>query len=202
MNSNPYQWAGVAALLLAVLFPIYWLHPVNYLAVTNFQEILRDDLMTLNGWDALFVLIGALEVYVYVMLARMCKDQVNGELPAILLYVMAGIVVVFTSTVLFDVAVAVGLIPEVTSSVMFLVLGASITLLVLYSLVALIFAISLLIRFAALPTLIKIFAIGILLLSLMQLTIILAVVNVFLFPVLLVLLAIQFFRNDHSVEVV
>lgn len=202
MNSNPYKIAGIAALVLAVLFPIYWLHPVNNLAVTNFQEVLRNDLMTLDGWDALFVLIGALEVYIYLMLARMCKDQVNGELPAILLYVMAGIVVVFTGTVLFDVAIAFGLIAEVTSSVMFFVIGASITLLVLYSLVALIFAISLLVRFAALPNLMKVFAIGILLLSLMQLTIILAVVNVVLFPLLLIVLAIQFLRNDHSVEVV
>ncbi|WP_194756674.1 hypothetical protein [Aliidiomarina indica] len=202
MSSNPYKGAGIAALILAVLFPIYWLHPLHFLAVSSFQEILRADVMTLNAWDGLFVLIGALEVYIYLMLARMCRDQLNGELPAVLLYVMAGFVVLFHATVLFDVAVALGVITELTDTMVALIAGVSLTFVMLYALVAVVFAITLLMRFVALSAVMKVFTIGLLSASFLQLTIVLGVANIFLFPILLVLLAIQFLRNDHSVEVV
>lgn len=100
MNIHTYRTAGVAAIILAVLFPIYWLQGELSL------EALRADIMTLNVWDGLFVLIGGLEVAVYLALSRLCRDQVGGTLASVLLVIMAVMVGVFHATILADITFA------------------------------------------------------------------------------------------------
>lgn len=201
MNANSFKTAGIAAIALAILFPVYWLYAFGTLSAESFEVAFQEDLTSLNGWDALFVVIGVLEIAVYVVLARLCRNQLNGSLPAALLIIMAVVVGLFHATVLVDITLALGL-ATLSDTLMNVTVIFSLICLFLYAVVAFIFAISMLIRFAQLSMPLKVFAIGLLIACVFQFTVVLGIVNIFLFPVLMIVLAMQFFRGDHELEVV
>lgn len=98
---------GYAAIALALLFPAYWV-PALAIGDLSFAEAHRADAMRLGAMDLLFVLIGAMEIYIYLSLRRIFLDLMHGSLAATLLLLMAIVVGVFHATVLFDVVLAVG----------------------------------------------------------------------------------------------
>ncbi|EGN75480.1 hypothetical protein A28LD_1093 [Idiomarina sp. A28L] len=201
MHTNAFKSAGIAAIALAILFPVYWLYAFGTLSAESFEVAFQEDLTSLNGWDALFVVIGVLEIAVYVVLALFCRNQLNGSLPAALLIIMAVVVGLFHATVLVDITLALGL-ATLSDTLINVTVIFSLICLFLYAVVAFIFAISMLIRFAQLSMPLKVFSVGLLIACVFQFTVVLGIVNIFLFPVLLIVLAIQFFRGDHEVEVV
>lgn len=198
MNTSTYTATGIAAIVLAILFPVYWLFGLADLSLAA----MRADFMTLNGWDLLFVVIGALEIIVYVVLARFFRDQLGGALASILLMMMAVMVAIFHATVVFDVFLGLGLGASIAETIINIGIVVSVVSLILYTFTALTLAIVLLTRFAELPTLIRAFSIGLLLACIFQLTVFLAVINIFLFPLLMLFLAAHFLRGEHPVEVV
>ncbi|MGI5310621.1 hypothetical protein [Rheinheimera sp. WS51] len=202
MNTKLNLISGMAAVCLAVLFPIYWVYAVTGVFSEDAIGLMATDFSTLNAWDLLFVIIGLLEIVVYLGLYQLCREQLNGGAAAILILIMTTIIALFHSTVVIDVLLATGIVTTAIDS--WITSGSiiGISLLVLYSLVAGVFAILLLTRFSELTTIMKAFAIGLLLMCLLQLSIIFAASNIVLFPILLLLLAIQFFRNDHSIDLV
>ena len=198
MNTLSYKRAGVGAIVLALLFPIYWLF-----AVTNFSlDAVREDFVTLSGWDLLFVIIGVLEIVVYLALARLCRDQLGGTVSAIFLFVMAGMIGLLHATTLVDVLHGIGVSGAVSETLIGIGIAVSLASLFLYTVAALALAISFLVRFTELPTLMRCFSIGLLIACLLQLTVVLGVINIFLFPLLLLLLGVHFLRGEHAVEVV
>lgn len=199
-DSNLFRYGGVAAILLAVLFPVYWLYALS-LGISGDAGI-WGDYQTLNGWDALFVVIGALEIFVYIVLRRYLSHHLNAGLFSALLWVMIGLVAIFHAFVVVDIVLATGLFSAFEEALIASAIAGSLMVLFLFAVVSLIFAIALLTQFASLPTLIKAFSIGLIFVAMMQLTVILGVVNIAVFPVLLLLLAIQFLRGEQSVEVV
>ncbi|HET8817328.1 MAG TPA: hypothetical protein VFM61_07775 [Pseudidiomarina sp.] len=201
MKSNFYQFAGMAALALAVLFPIYWLG-VFGLAIDNYESGFVDNITTLDAWDVLFVIIGALEVFVYLALRESFKHQIEGGLAAVALLVMAALVALFHLTVVVDISLSMGLLANYSEGLIEFVLIASLVILFLYAAVAFVFAIALLLRFAELSMLMKVFACGVLIMAVFQFTVILGIANIFLFPVLMLLLAVHFWRGEQTVEVV
>ncbi|WP_417657518.1 hypothetical protein [Pseudidiomarina aestuarii] len=201
MKSNFYQWAGMAALALAILFPIYWLG-VFGLAIDNYENGFLENITTLDAWDVLFVIIGALEVFVYLALRQSFKDQIEGGLAAVALLVMAALVALFHLTVVVDISLSLGLLASYSDGLIEFVLIASLVILFLYAAVAFVFAIALLLRFAELSMLMKVFACGVLIMAVFQFTVILGIANIFLFPVLMLLLAVHFWRGEQTVEVV
>lgn len=196
MNTNTYKTAGVAAIILAVLFPIYWLQGDLSL------DALRADMMTLNGWDGLFVLIGGLEVAVYLALSRLSRDQMGGTLASVLLVIMAAMIGVFHATVLVDIVLGLGLLTGSVDTLVNTALIIGLVSLYLYAVAAFILAIALLLRFRDLSGLMRAFAVCMLIISVFQLTLVLGIFNIFLFPALMLLLAIYFLRGGHSIEVV
>jgi hypothetical protein len=196
--------SGAAAITLAVLFPIYWVYIIAGAGAlsSNAGQLITTEFSTLNAWDLLFVVIGLLEITVYIGLYKVCRDQIDTGVAAILLVLMSAIIAVFHATVLIDVLLATGVVS--TSIDAWIAWGTtiSISLLFLYTIVAGVFAIVLLVSFSELNNIMKAFAIGLLLMCVLQLTVVLASANIVIFPVLLVLLAIQFFRNDHKIDIV
>lgn len=201
MKSNFYQWAGMAALALAILFPIYWLG-VFGLAIDNYENGFLENITTLDAWDVLFVIIGALEVFVYLALRQSFKDQIEGGLAVVALLVMAALVALFHLTVVVDISLSMGLLTSYRDGLIEFVLIASLVILFLYAAVAFVFAIALLLKFAELSMLMKVFACGVLIMAVFQFTVILGIANIFLFPVLMLLLAVHFWRGEQTVEVV
>lgn len=88
MDNTKYKLAGIAAITLAVLFPIYWIATFGFI-IDNAEMAFRADFLELSGWDILFVAIGALEIYVYFSLSKYFRDQIGGGLIANMLLAMA-----------------------------------------------------------------------------------------------------------------
>src|SRR5690554_6536928 len=101
MNKNKYNLSAAIAVLLAILFPIYWL--AGAFESTSFIQQYRTDVLTLNANDLLFVAIGLLEIYLYLSLRRAFADRVEFDTARTALLLMAITVGAFHATVLFDV---------------------------------------------------------------------------------------------------
>ncbi|KFZ30834.1 hypothetical protein IDSA_07045 [Pseudidiomarina salinarum] len=201
MNDSPYQYAGVAAILLAILFPIYWVATFS-LAAGDPELAFRADFLKINAWDLLFVVTGMLEIGVYLALSRYFRDQINGGFLANMLIVMALFVALFHSSVIVDLLLGLGLYTEHSGMIIDVALIASVVTLFLYAFALLAFSIGLLARFTVLPPALKLFACGALVAGLLQLTVVLAVINIVLFPILMLVLAFHFLAGDQTVEVV
>jgi len=201
MNQNLYRVAGLSALFLAILFPLYWLNAFSF-ATDDLYSVLEVDAKTLTGLDALFVLIGLLEVGVYIALRHAFKDQLQGAFPATMLAVMSLLVILFHSTVIVDVLYAVGVFDSGLSGPVDWAFGYSVSVLFLYGVAALALAISLLARFIELPRTIKVFACGLLVAAILQITMVFAIFNIVLFPILMLIVAVHFWVGEQAVEVV
>ncbi|NGP53024.1 hypothetical protein [Thioalkalivibrio sp. XN8] len=194
---------GYLAVALALLFPVYWVSVLGAGGESLFETI-RDDVMRLNGWDALFVLIGAIEIYLYLSLRKILAQRLNTALPAVLLLMMAIVVGVFHATVLFDLAFAAGpeFDPATAEQLVLASMVVGIAGLFVYAVLALVLSITLLRASAESPTLLKVFAILLLACCVLQFTIVFGFINLALFPVALLVLAAFFLRGEHAVEVV
>jgi hypothetical protein len=194
---------GYAAIALALLFPVYWVSALG-VGEQSFVEAFRADVLSFSALDVLFVLIGAIEIYIYLGLRKVLLEQLHGNTPAALLLLMAIIVGIFHATVLFDVVLAFG--PTLAESTQEQLVAASaivaIAGLFTYTVLALVLSIALLVSKAEIPGLLKVFAVLLMVCCVLQLTIVLGVVNVLLFPVVLLVLAVFFLRGGHEVEVV
>jgi len=201
MDSTKYKLAGIAAIALAVLFPIYWIATFGFI-IDNAEMAFRADFLELSGWDILFVAIGALEIYVYFSLSKYFRDQIGGGLIATMLLAMAFFVALFHSTVAVDILLGLSLFPSIAETIIDVTLVAGIVFLLLYCFALIGMCSAMLARFIALPTTLKLFAVGMLIAAVLQLTLVLAVVNIVLFPALMLLLAYHFLTDEHAVEVV
>ncbi|WP_369742800.1 hypothetical protein AB8S08_11290 [Pseudidiomarina sp. PP-1MA] len=201
MDSTKYKLAGIAAIALAVLFPIYWIATFGFI-IDNAEMAFRADFLELSGWDILFVAIGALEIYVYFSLSKYFRDQIGGGLIANMLLAMAFSVALFHSTVAVDILLGLGLFPSITETIIDVTLVAGIVFLFLYCFALIGMCSAMFARFIALSTTLKLFAVGMLIAAVLQLTLVLAVVNIVLFPALMLLLAYHFLTDEHAVEVV
>jgi hypothetical protein len=201
---NEHALPGYLAVALALLFPVYWISVLGAGGHWNLFETVRADVMRLSGWDALFVLIGAIEIYLYLSLRKILAQRLHTSLPTVLLLMMAIVVGVFHATVLFDLAFAVGpAFDESTGDqLVFASMVVGIAGLFVYAVLALVLSITLLRASAESPTMLKVFAILLLACCVLQFTIVLGFVNLALFPVALLALAAFFLRGEHAVEVV
>ncbi|MCH8500811.1 MAG: hypothetical protein LAT77_02745 [Aliidiomarina sp.] len=201
MNTQSYKYASAAAVVLAILFPIYWLSP-HWWSGDSFTQIMTQDIQVLDFWDGLFVLLGVLEITVYAFLLKQFSHQLESTTPSFLLILMMVFVALFHATVFVDVGYALGLFAHDPET---LVLGVGIYALImlfLYAVSAFIFAITLLMRFRQLNGIMKVFATGLLIACVFQFTVILGIINIFLFPILMLLLALNFYRGENEVEVI
>ena len=200
MNTSTQKLFGIAALALAVLFPIYWINAIGF-AFDVGEMSYREDFTTLDAWDLLFLVIGLLEITVYVGLRNYFKDQINGGFAGVLLLIMAGLIALTHATLLIDLTVGLGLF-DATPGFLDTMAVASVLVLGLYAITLFALAIALLVRFPELPTLIKIFAALALIIAGSQITIVFSFANIILFPILMLIVAFHFLLGDTNVEAV
>lgn len=194
---------GYIAIALALLFPAYWIPSLSS-GLESFADAYRTDVMQLSAMDLLFVMIGVMEIYIYLSLRRLFQERIDGALPATLLLLMAITVGVFHATVLFDVVLSLGstLDEPVRERLVAASAVVMIAALFVYAVLGLVLSIVLLMRRAALPRLLTVFAVLLAVACVLQLTVVGGLLNVVLFPLILLVLALLFIRGDHEVEVV
>ena len=202
---NNYNLAGAAALVLAVLYPIYWVFSLALgFGEGSLFEAFKADVQRLDGWDALFVLIGALEVYVYLSLRSLLQQRLHAGLGSLLALLLAIVVAAFTATVLFDLVLAMGqgMSESARATLLTFAVVVNIALAMLLSLLGLVLGCALLFGKADSAPLLKLFAILLLLASLLNLSVILSFLSLLVYPLALVFLAVVFLKGGHEVEVI
>lgn len=204
MMNREFLIPGIVALVLAALFPLYWLSGLFSMTGASMLEVYKADVTSLTAMDMLFVLIGVMEIYLYLRLRQVLQDQLQGAFAAGMALALAVGVGLFTATVLFDVAIvlAPGMTEGTRSSLILTAGVVSIGLTVLVGLIGLVLAIALLVRPNEGAILLKLFAVILMICSLLSITIILSPLVAVLYPLALVLLAGLFLRGGGEVEVV
>ena len=205
MSSNHVK-PGVAAIALALLFPMYWTF-VLVVGVngSDFMDNMRADILELTWLDGVFLLIGALEIYIYYSLARVFDDRLPSNAAKILLYIIIGTVVLFHLTVVIDLYLAVtqGSISNETID-MFVTATAYLLVatLVVFVIAGVGLSITILSQSESVAPILKAFAILLLVICILQATVLFAMLNLILFPIALVTLAVYFFKDPETLEIV
>lgn len=74
MNDNRYLAPAISAIMLAILFPIYWISQF-WVVGSDGGETLYMNLTRLNPSDLVFLIIGVLNIYVYLAFKRFLNDR-------------------------------------------------------------------------------------------------------------------------------
>ncbi len=204
--NNQYIKPAIATLLLAIVFPIYWSSAFYSASFNNdIFAFIKADMMTLGFSDLMFVIIGALEVYVYLSLSKALKVQLNSRFASILLIVMAIASALFHGTVIFDVALAMtsdALPSSSIDSIVAVGLFSGIAALVLLAFSTFICSIVILINHQQISSMLKVFSVLLLVVSILQITVIFSAFNLLLFPFTLAMLAVYFVKEPDTLEIV
>ncbi len=202
MTNHDYFKPGIAAIALAILFPIYWVYVISA-GLDDFETAYRQDVMSLSGFDLLFVIIGVLEVYIYLSLRKALNSQLNSGGMSIVLIIMAAIISLLHLTVLIDLVLAFSghhILPATVEAIIGFGLLVSLVLMCVYALVCIILGCLLIFKVSS--VLLKAFGILMILICLFGLTLILSWLNIVLFPAALILLAVYFLKEPDSIELI
>ena len=201
MQNKDYLLPGVAAILLAVLSPIYWIGMSSPMG----DFALGQDMLSLGFPDILFASILLLTIYIYLNLKNILNEQLNFNHIDLLVLIMVAINILWLGTLFLDVASTV--LPEniVTQNKdAFLKIGLSMGIgaIVILGIIDLLIGILLLAKSTELPTLLKIFAIMSVIQGVLGITVVFAATLIFIFPITMIILAMFFLRKPESLEIV
>ncbi|MCJ8319053.1 MAG: hypothetical protein MJK12_05440 [Colwellia sp.] len=199
MKNNNYLLPGVTAILLAVLFPIYWIQEI-ILGTYNDNESYFSTMGQLSFSSWVFLSIGLLSIYIYYCFKRILHDQLNFKSIDVLLWLMISTsMVFFLGLFLLDVWPASADSNELRMSLTYTI---SIGSMIIFGLVDITIGIILLRHFDMLPNLLKAIAIVSLIQGIFELSIIFNFAVIFIFPVYLIILAVYFLRKPEMIELV
>lgn len=205
MTTN-YLKPGIAAIALALLFPLYWSFVLVFgPASEDLAEALTREFTTVDWLDALFIVIGVLEVYVLVSLVRSFKERFNSSLAKAVIYIMISAVVLFHGVVVVDFYLSMfkgELSEDSVQSAVAISVYLAVSGLVIYLIAGFILSIVLLANSKDLANELKYFAILFLIICILGATILLSAFNLLLFPAALIMLAVYFLKDPDSLEVV
>ena len=180
MTNNRFLFPAIAAMVLALLFPIYWY--TQFGNMTSGGEALIRDLSGLNPSDLVFLLIGILNVYIYLSLKKFLNERhefnaadipfgTRLNFPSHEGLVDGNIAALIISTIVFGgLNIALGFILFTRSREF---LGT-----------------------------LKAFAVVLMIEGFFEVTVIFSVISIVIFPLTLIILAILFLREPEVLEVV
>ena len=204
MQNNDYLFPSIAALSVAMIFPIYWVNQVS-LGVASLEPSLMENFITLGFLDVMFLAIGLLSIYVYLKLRKIFNDQLNFKNVDVLLMLLIGAHVLHIATLGLDLTAA-SLSMQGVHENRELFIGAGLTIVfggtILFGLFDLLIGAVLLKHANELPTLIKIFALITLIQGVLGISIVFSPVTLVSFSLSLIILSIYFLSKPESVEVV
>ena len=205
MNENRHLFPALAAIALAVLFPLYWFDRFVQMNKSHGVEF-YNDVVGLSFADAVFLLIGLLMVYVYFSLKKFLNDRFGfseANIPLTLLMISAA-VYVFGS-------LAVDAAMQFAGHRLHLpwhkvVLEANVTALmvstIIFGVLDIVLGIMLFMKARTVSSVLTIFAILTVIQGLLELTVFLSPAVFVVYPVALIFLAIMFLRRPEVLEIV
>jgi len=202
MQNKDYLLPGVAAILLAVATPIYWL---GMSPSVGDYDILWQDMLSLGFYDILFASCLLLNIYIYLNLKHILNEQLNFNHIDLLVLIMVAINTLWLGTLFLDVASTVlpdNIVTQNKDAFLKINLSVSIGAIVILGIIDLFIGILLLAKSTELPTLLKIFAIMSVIQGVIGMTVFLSVTLIFIFPITMIILAMFFLRKPESIEIV
>ena len=202
MQNKDYLLPGVAAILLAVATPIYWL---GMSPSVGDYDILWQDMLSLGFYDILFASCLLLNIYIYLNLKHILNEQLNFNHIDLLVLIMVAINTLWLGTLFLDVASTVlpdNIVTQKKDVFLKINLSVSIGAIVIIGIIDLLIGILLLAKSTELPTLLKIFAIMSVIQGVIGMTVFLSVTLIFIFPITMIILAMFFLRKPESIEIV
>jgi len=204
MMSYDYWRPALAAILLGVLYPLYWVLELSFDG--GFPP---EDFSAYIEWsslDWLFLFLGGLNVYVYLSLRRILSEQLNYSGIDIPILIMVVICIVFYVGLSF-LQIALHLVvgdsvadyEEIALTIGVVVLVGSV---VLGGVSEILIACLLLRDSGTMPPLVRIFAIITLIMGIFDLTLIFSFISLFIFPVSMLVLAMYFMSKPEMIEIV
>jgi len=205
MTNNDYFWPGIVAVALALLYPTYWIYEVGFGDFAVFgDDYVRE--LRLSFADLLFLAIGAMVVYVVVSFKRILADQLNFHGVDLLLNILVVSTALFYAGSFIAEAILLLTRDSISSSsdegIIALFIVSLVGFIVISGLLEILIGIFLIREFNLLPLLLKIFSIAILITGLFDITVVLSLGGMFLFPVSMLILAAYFLQKPRMLEVV
>lgn len=204
MQNKDYLLPGIAALVLAIIFPLYWFSQIVSGSVVEPAAIMAN-INSLSFSDGVFLVIDLLGIYVYLNFRKILNDQLNFKSVDLLLMLVVGVHVIFLATLGLDLMAALlseQLVLRYEDTFVDVHLITTIGTVILLGLLDFLIGAVLLMNSENMPTLLKIFALVTLLQGLLGVSVIFSFVSVLSFPLSLILLSGYFLRKPESVEVV
>ncbi|MGK0375963.1 MAG: hypothetical protein ACJA2E_002451 [Arenicella sp.] len=205
MNNSDYTLAGIAAIALAILFPLYWVIAISSgmfdSGISFYQSVIG------FAWsDLLFVFVGLLTVYVYLCLKRLLNQQ----------YGFSGVnlplnILIVCSAIYFFALAALDLVMDVFGdglglSVHKFVINANITIgvggLLVFGVADILMGVLLLKNSDNDSSILKTLAIVAIIQGIIEITIIFSPALIAIWPLMLVVLAILFMHKPDQLEVI
>ncbi len=205
MNNSDYTLPGIAAIALAILFPIYWIIAISsgiFDSGINFYQSTTE----LTFSDLLFAVVGLLTVYVYLCLKRILNDQFSFSgvnLPLNILIVCSAIY--FFCLAGLDLVMAIfgdGLGLSVHKFVLNTNLSIGIGSLFIFGVADILLGVLLLKSPHSQSIILKSLAIVVIIQGVIEITVIFSFALIAVFPVTLVILAVLFMRRPDELEVI
>ncbi|NOX71050.1 MAG: hypothetical protein GXP15_17865 [Gammaproteobacteria bacterium] len=196
MNNNDYFWPGIAAIAVAFLFPVYWIYEIATMGTTfSFSDY------PYNSGPAswIFLLIGALNVYVYYAFKHQFYNHHNYRDVDVVL----GILIAVCSAFYLGMFAVDALSPWFgTSYNSIALMSIWVGSLIVFGVLDILLAVLLLRKSKELPVLVRVFAVVNLLLGIFEITVLLSVAVIVLFPIAIFTLALNFWRKPEVIEIV
>jgi hypothetical protein len=205
MNYSDYTLPGIAAIALAILFPLYWVIVISSGVLDSGISFYQSTIGF--AWsDLLFVFVGLLTVYVYLCLKRLLNQQ----------YGFSGVnlplnILIACSAIYFFALAALDLVMDVFGdglglSVHKFVINANITIsvgsLLVYGVADILMGVLLLKNSDNDSSIIKTLAIVAIIQGIFEITIIFSPALIAIWPLMLVVLAILFMHKPDQLEVI
>lgn len=198
MSDNPYFYPGLAAIALAIVFPLYWFLEIG----AGTGGSLPDIDMIANGLsplDYMFLLVGGLNVYFYLSIRNVLYEHFHFKKIHTVLAIMVGICGFFyLGTFILDVlATAIG--RDVASFGIAIVTVISI---ISFGVLDILMGFTLFRDGEEMSGLIRGFGLVSLIQGVMEVTIVFSGLALFVFPMSALIMAVYFLRKPEMVEVV
>lgn len=207
MFNKDYLLPGLATIALALIFPVYWIY-VFTVAGFDFPKGYYANILTMDLSDLVYVILGLLEVYVYLSLKRILHDQLNYRgLDALLIIMICNTALFYFGLFLLDIGMFFAgeqLVADTKASILTASYYLSMSCMFIFGLLGLLVGIILLRKSndIGLPSTLKLFAAIMLIAGILQLTFIFGFVVILLFPLALLILAFYFLQKPQMIEVV
>ncbi|PCI66674.1 MAG: hypothetical protein COB38_10015 [Gammaproteobacteria bacterium] len=196
MKNNDYLLPGIAAIFVAVLFPVSWI----YLLVFSSSSI--SDLQFgfhLSISSFLFLLVGLTSIYVYYYFIKLLHDHHNFRRADFALWsIIAASSIFYIGSFLMDV-VSLWLDVALPITISHWIFGATV---IMFGIIDILIGVTLLAGHEDLPAQYKMFAIINLIMGVFEVTLIMSPIVLILLPVVTILIAIIFLKKPEMIEIV